>query len=137
MSAALLCVLISFYGAMDVVAGPMFVGPQKLLLSHYPQEKERVKPRYFTSEIECIDDKYAPVLKNFLFDKDKKPLYQQWSVIYYPAQPPYDICLVRVIPRDDTVVFDPAGYIEEITTRKQWKMLKKHYRFEEKMFGKY
>lgn len=111
-----------------------------------PEDSMRIKEegidRFFLSKVVIIDNRYIPMVHACLFDKDQKPLfplyiYDFWSSLDYPNQPPYKVILVRyrVFP-EDNYFFQPDKecYIKEIETEEDWREMEEKYDFYRELF---
>ena len=98
--------------------------------------------RYFLSEVKLIDGSFAPTIYACLFREQGDPIhpryvYETWSVVRYPEQPPAQIALMRYIllPEDNTDFQpDSSCYIKEIKTEEDWRELEEKYGFSRRQF---
>ena len=116
-----------------------FPSPVSSLISEpeSPSEQKQISDsgRYFLSEVELIENRYSPSLTRCLFDEQGTQLYQEWSAIYYPADPPYEAALVR-LKLNKGISLSDACFIREIVTEKDWQEIEKTYNFSKNKFGK-
>jgi len=91
--------------------------------------------KYFLSKVELIGNSYTPILIECFFDDKDKELYQQWSAIYYPSYPPYEVALVRVEFQRE-VFLDKTCFIKEVKTEGDWHEVKEKYGFSKERFGR-
>ena len=98
--------------------------------------------RYFLSEVKLIDSRFTPTIHACLFREQGDPIYpryvyETWSAVRYPEQPPAQIALMRylLLPEDNTD-FQPDGscYIKEIETEQDWQELEEKYGFSRRQF---
>lgn len=91
--------------------------------------------RYFISNVELKEKKYAPALKECLPDKEMGKLYIDWSAIYYPSIRPYEVSLVRINFVNKDYELDKKCFIKEIITEEDWKEVENKYRLSKSDFG--
>jgi len=91
--------------------------------------------RYFLSRVELIENRYIPVLAKCLINKEGKKSYKQWSAIYHPSHPPYEVALVRVEFQKGGSL-DKSGFIREIKIEKDWQEVEAKYNFSKGRFRK-
>ena len=98
-------------------------------------EKQTDTARYFLSQVEVIENRHTPALVKCLFDEKETPLYQEWSAIYYPSDPPYEVALVRVELNEGISLSDTC-FIKEMLTEKDWQEIETKYNFSKEKFRK-
>jgi hypothetical protein len=52
--------------------------------------------------------------------------YLQWCATYYPNNPPYEFCLVRIEFEDDNQIVENEDIEKEIITDSDWEEIKKY-----------
>lgn len=98
----------------------------------------RLEVRYFISSVIMVENRYAPMLIKCLSDNEGKEIYRQWSAIYYPTEPPYQVALLRVILQNAKRKYlDSSCFIAEIKSKNEWKDIKAKYNFQKEDFGAY
>ena len=116
-----------------------FPSPVSSLISEpeSPSEQKQISDsgRYFLSEVELIENTYTPALIKCLFDEEGNQIYQQWSVIYYPSYPAYEVALVRVELNEGISLSDTC-FIKEMLTEKDWLEIETKYNFSKEKFRK-
>jgi len=128
-----------------------------IILEEDPAVKERREPtsaetlfrlretgveRYFLSEVQLIDGRFTPAIHACLFGEEGDPLYpryvyETWSAVRYPEQPPTQIALMRyLLLPEDNLDFQPdtACYIKEIKTEADWREVEEKYGFSRRQF---
>ena len=99
-------------------------------------EKQTDTARYFLSQVDLVENRYTPSLIKCLFNNKGREIYQQWSGIYYPDNPAYEVSLVRVEFNDKETSLSESCFIKEIKTMEDWQEVETKYNFSKKKFGK-
>lgn len=88
---------------------------------------------FFLSKVGLVNGRHTPNVVKYLF-KNNKPLYKEWSAMYYPKSVPYDVALVRV-KFNKQERLERGCFIKEIKTKKDWEKVKIKYGFKKEVFG--
>ncbi len=73
--------------------------------------------------------KEITVIKDFI---EYKYPYKEWSAIYYPNEPPYEYCLIRIEFENDAILLDEKDYIKEIVSNEDWEKITQYQFFKER-----
>ena len=115
---------------------PRIVSPETLI-----QLKKVGIERYFLSEINLIASRYTSKIHTCLYNGNRprfpQYIYETWSMLSYPQNPPHEIALVRysLLPVDNNrFIIDDDCYIKEIDTPADWAYVSKKYGFQKENF---
>lgn len=87
--------------------------------------------QYFLSPVALNEEnRYAPVIVQEILKKNI--LYKQWSALYYPPNPPYEISLVMIEWPASAKKY-PGTVYKEIKTNADWREISEKYGFEKKL----
>jgi hypothetical protein len=92
--------------------------------------------RYFLSSVELIEKVYKPSLIRCLFDENDRPIYKEWSAVYYPSKSPYRFALVRVVFLNENATLSPECFMKEVRSMSDWNLAETDYGFSPRKFGR-
>lgn len=97
--------------------------------------------RYFLSEVELIGAYYVSKIHRCLYEEGRpiypRYVYETWSSINYPKDPPPQIVLIRylLLPEDNSGFQpDKSCFIMEIESEEDWQEAEKKYGFSKSRF---